>query len=67
MLAYQVNGMTCGGCARAVTNAIKSVDAAANVEVDLAAKRVTVDSAADAVNLQAAIEEAGYEVERLAA
>lgn len=66
MLAYQVNGMTCGGCARAVTNAIKSVDAAANVEVDLTAKRVTVDSAADAVNLQAAIEEAGYEVERLA-
>lgn len=67
MLAYQVNGMTCGGCARAVTNAIKSVDAAAHVEVDLAANRVTVDSAADAVNLQAAIEEAGHEVERLAA
>jgi copper chaperone len=67
MLAYQVNGVTCGGCARAVTNAIKSVDAAANIEVDLAAKRVTIDSAADAVNLQAVIEEAGYEVERLAA
>ena len=67
MLDFQVNGMTCGGCARAVTNAVKSVDAAANVQVDLAAKRVTVESAADAAKVRSAIEEAGYEVERLAA
>ena len=67
MLDFQVNGMTCGGCARAVTNAVKSVDAAANVQVDLAAKRVTVESAADATKFQSAIEEAGYDVERLAA
>ena len=68
MLAFQVNGMTCGGCARAVTNAIKSVDDAATVQVDVAARRVAVESAAaDAAKLQLAIEEAGYEVERLAA
>lgn len=67
MLDFQVNGMTCGGCARAVTNAVKSVDAAANVQVDLAAKRVTVESAADATKVQSAIEQAGYDVERLAA
>ncbi len=67
MLAYQVNGMTCGGCARAVTNAIKSVDAAANVQVDLPSKRVTVESAIYAAEVQSAIEDAGYGVERLAA
>ncbi|MFN3727445.1 MAG: heavy-metal-associated domain-containing protein [Allosphingosinicella sp.] len=64
MFDFQVNGMTCGGCARAVTNAVKSVDAAANVQVDLAAKRVTVDSTADAAKIRSAIEEAGYDVER---
>lgn len=64
MFDFQVNGMTCGGCARAVTNAVKSVDAAANIQVDLAAKRVTVDSTADAAKIRSAIEEAGYDVER---
>ena len=64
MFDFQVNGMTCGGCARAVTNAVKSVDAAANVQVDLAAKRVTVDSTADAAKIRSAIEDAGYDVER---
>ncbi len=67
MLAYQVNGMTCGGCARAVTNAVKTVDESAIVQVDLASRRVTVESSADAAKIQSAIEEAGYEVERLAA
>ena len=64
MFDFQVNGMTCGGCARAVTNAVESVDAAANVQVDLAAKRVTVDSTADAAKIRSAIEDAGYDVER---
>ena len=67
MLAYQVNGMTCGGCARAVTNAVKTVDESAIVQVDLASRRVTVEASADAAKIQSAIEEAGYEVERLAA
>ena len=67
MFDFQVNGMTCGGCARAVTNAVKSVDSAAEVQVDLAAKRVTVESSADAAKVRSAIEEAGYEVERPAA
>ena len=67
MLDFQVNGMTCGGCARAVTNAVKSVDAAAEVQVDLFSKRVTVESTADATKIRSAIEEAGYDVERLAA
>ena len=67
MLDFQVNGMTCGGCARAVTNAVKSVDSGADVQVDLAAKRVTVESAADPAKIRSAIEEAGYDVGRLAA
>lgn len=67
MLEFRVDGMTCGGCARAVTNAVKSVGDAATVQVDLASKLVTVGTAADAAKVQSAIEEAGYQVERLAA
>jgi copper chaperone len=67
MLEFRVDGMTCGGCARAVTNAVKSVDDAAAVQVDLASKLVTVGTAADAAEVQSAIEGAGYDVERLAA
>ena len=64
MITFNVTGMTCGGCARAVTNAVHQVDRAASVEIDLAAKTVTVTSAASADRLQSAIEEAGYQVSR---
>ena len=60
--------MTCGHCVRAVTDAIKGVDAAATVEIDLDAGRVSVctdtvspDRIADAITAE------GYTVEKLAA
>ena len=34
---FQVSGMTCGHCVRAVTQAIEALDPAARVNVDLAA------------------------------
>jgi copper chaperone len=64
MITFNVTGMTCGGCARAVTNAVHQVDPATTVEIDLAAKTVRVTSAASADRLQSAIEEAGYQVSR---
>ena len=62
MITFSVLGMTCGGCARAVTNAVQRVDSDASVEVDLAAKKVAINSSADPAQLSEAIEEAGYEV-----
>ena len=59
--------MTCGGCARAVTNAVKSVDDTASVHVDLAPGRVTISFGVDAPKVQLALEEAGYDVKRLVA
>ena len=38
MQVFSVEGMTCGHCVKAVTQAIKSQDPAAEVTVDLAAK-----------------------------
>ena len=42
MIDFKVQGMTCGGCARGVTNALQRVDANAVVNVDLARKTVSV-------------------------
>lgn len=58
-----VRGMSCGPCARAVTNAVHSVDPNAEVKVDLETKRVTIDTTAQLAQLAAAIENAGYLVE----
>lgn len=54
--------MSCGHCVKAVTEAVRAVDPAARVAVDLARARVDVESNADAARLRAAIVDAGYEV-----
>lgn len=61
MLAYRVDDMTCGHCASAITKAVRAVDGAARVDIDLDRHLVTVQSAeADAGELRDAITEAGY-------
>ncbi len=62
MIDFKVQGMTCGGCARGVTNALHRVDADAVVNVDLPGKTVSVSSTADARQLKQAIETAGFAV-----
>lgn len=58
---YRVLGMTCDGCAKAVTNAIKTAVPEAAVEVDLDGKQVTVEGADDDGTIQQAVESAGFE------
>ena len=58
-----VQGMTCGHCERAVTNAVKSVDPQAAVRVDLATGTVEIESAQPRDAFAAAIIEEGYSVE----
>lgn len=60
MLELNVQNMTCGGCARHVTQAVQSVDSNARVDVDLAAKKVRVETTADAQAVAAAVNAAGY-------
>jgi copper chaperone len=59
---FQVKGMTCGHCVRAVTEAVKSVDRQAEVKVDLASGKVEVQSQQDHAAIARAIEEEGYKV-----
>ena len=59
---FTVQGMTCGHCERAVTQAVQRVDDQAQVKIDRAAQRVEVDSSASREALGAAIAEEGYKV-----
>lgn len=59
---FQVEGMSCGHCVGAVTHAVKALDPAAEVKVDLATGKVEVESTQDRAALAAAIEEEGYKV-----
>jgi copper chaperone len=59
---FSVQGMSCGHCERAVTQAIRSLDPAAVVKVDLAAGKVEVESAQARDAIARAIAEEGYTV-----
>ncbi|RON58370.1 cation transporter [Pseudomonas frederiksbergensis] len=61
MQVFNVQGMSCGHCVKAITQAVQAKDPAASVRVDLAAKEVGVDSALTAEQVIAAITEEGYD------
>ncbi|QAY90036.1 heavy-metal-associated domain-containing protein [Pseudomonas sp. ACM7] len=61
MQVFNVQGMSCGHCVKAITQALQAKDPAASVRIDLAAKEVGVDSALTADQVIAVITEEGYE------
>lgn len=61
MLKLNVPDMSCEHCVGAVTKALKSVDAGAEVAVDLNTKIVSVNSDASQDKIMAALNKAGYE------
>lgn len=61
MLDFLVNDMSCSHCVAAITRAVKAIDEAARVEVDLQQRRVRVRPVtADAQAVMEAIADAGY-------
>jgi copper chaperone len=64
MIRLSVPDMTCGGCVRRVTNAIHSVDPAADITSTLATREVTIATHATEQAVLAALAEAGYPAER---
>ena len=59
---FNVQGMTCGHCERAVTQAVKAVDPKAEVHIDRAIGKVEVQSDQPREALASAIAEEGYTV-----
>lgn len=62
MLEFDVKGMSCGHCVKAITQAIKETDAGSEVQVDLATKKVKVKTTTPRQQVEGAIVEAGFEV-----
>ena len=60
MLEFNLPDMSCGLCASTVTKTAKLVDPSAKVDVDLAAKRVKIESTEDRAEFAEALKEAGY-------
>ncbi len=60
MIEFTVRDMTCGHCAATITEAVKAVDPAGRCEIDVASRRVKVESAFPAERIAAAITGAGY-------
>ncbi len=62
---FNVEGMSCGHCEKAVKSAINELNGVSNTEVSLKDKTVTVSYDSDLVSegsLKEAIEDAGYDV-----
>lgn len=62
MYELQVENMSCGHCVNAVTKAVQALDAQATVNVDLAQRKVRVQSGATLEKISGAIVDAGYPV-----
>ncbi|KVD44758.1 heavy metal transporter [Burkholderia ubonensis] len=59
-MEFEVQDMTCGGCANAITRTVTAADPGAKLDIDVAAKRVTVQSTQPAERVQSIIEAAGF-------
>lgn len=60
MYTFDVTDMTCGHCVQTIEKAVKGVDGAAAVTIDLTAHAVRIASAEPATSFAVAIEDAGY-------
>jgi copper chaperone len=67
MQTYEIKGMTCDHCVRAVTRALTKVPGVSRVEsVDLAQGRAVIEGSPDEQAVAAAIRDEGYEAKRAA-
>jgi copper chaperone len=60
MPQFQVQDMTCKHCEASISNAIKEVDAQADISIDLSNHVVTIRSSHNAATLENVIRDAGY-------
>ncbi|MCC6215722.1 MAG: heavy-metal-associated domain-containing protein [Polyangiaceae bacterium] len=58
---YSVKGMTCGGCASAVTRALEALGHDVVVRVSLERAQATIEGQHDERAVQRAIEDAGFD------
>jgi copper chaperone len=62
MVEILVSGMTCNGCVKSVTNALKAVDSEAQIDVNLTTQTIRIQSKKTTEVMAHAIVEAGFSV-----
>jgi copper chaperone len=67
MQRFSIPKMSCGGCVKTITQAVRTLDANAVVEPDLSSRQVGIQSSASSDELLAALAQAGYPASKLAA
>ena len=60
MTTFHIPDMSCGHCKATVEKTILALEPTAQIEFDMAARRISVESSTDTVRVQAALAEAGY-------
>jgi len=60
MATYHIPDMSCGHCKATIETTIQALDPAARIDFDMAARRISVESTLDAVQIQAALGQTGY-------
>ena len=59
-MQFHIETMTCGGCARGVTKTIQKIDPAADVQIDIDRKDVSVTTSAPRDQIADALTDAGF-------
>lgn len=63
-ITLNIDGMTCGGCVKSVSNALKQVDGVTQADVSLEQNNAKIsfdDSQTSVADLTQAVEDAGFE------
>jgi copper chaperone len=60
MLTLSIPAISCGHCARAITETILELDPAAKVQVDIDARTATIDTRADSAVVRERLAAEGY-------
>jgi copper chaperone len=60
MLTLSIPAISCGHCARAITDTILALDPAAKVDVDVGAKTAVIDTRADSAVVRERLAAEGY-------
>lgn len=64
---FQIENMTCFGCARSVTQAVQSIHKGAVINADLENRKVDVETSVTRAEIETVLAEAGYPASREAA
>lgn len=66
MLTLSIPAISCGHCARAITDTIRELDPAAKVQVDIDARTASIDTGADLALVRERLAAEGYPATPLA-